>query len=131
MRRVLGRGERERIIKNYMAEMGEQWRGAGVGLDYAMGLQYSNVPEEIERADAELASWCWRNLFGARGLGAPAPGMVDPSLAEEFGLREVEMTEQLELVVRFIRREQARLDAISHRDVLDANIGSWGYVRED
>lgn len=128
MRRVLGRGERERIIKKYMAEMGEQWKGAGVGLDYAMGLSNSANPEESSRADAELASWVWRNLFGARGLGAPA-GMVDPSV-DELWLKEVDMAEQLELVVRFIRREQARLDGISHRDVLDANIGSWGCVRE-
>ena len=128
MRRVLGRGERERVIKKYMGEMAEQWRGAGVGMDYAMGLQHSSNPEDLSRADAELASWIWRNLFGARGLGAPAPGLLDPSMMEEFGTGEVEMPEQLEQVIRFVRREMSRLDQVSHRDVLDGAIGHWGSV---
>lgn len=130
MRRVLGRGERERVVKKYMAEMGEQWRGAGVGLDYVVGLQSSQDPAEVERADAELASWLWRNLFGARGLGAPAPGLVDPTMQDEFGLKEVEMAEQIEQVIRFMRREMSRLDQITQRDILDGNIGHWGSVTD-
>ena len=130
MRRVLGRGERERIVKKYMGEMGEQWRGAGAGLDYALGLQTSSNPEEFSRSDAELASWLWRNLFAARGLGAPAPGLVDPSMRDEFGAKEVELPEQLDLVVKFIRREMERLDRISHQDVIDGNIGTWGAVQD-
>jgi cytochrome b pre-mRNA-processing protein 3 len=130
MRRVLGRGERERVVTKYMSEMAEQWRGAGVGLDYVLGLQSSSQPADVELADAELASWIWRNLFGSRGLGAPAPGLVDPSMADEFGIKEVEMTEQLEQVIRFVRKEMARLDRVSHRDVLDGNIGRWGSVKD-
>jgi cytochrome b pre-mRNA-processing protein 3 len=117
MRQVLGRGERERVVRKYMDEMGEQWRGAGAGLDYVLGLTVSEEVAERQKADAELASWVWRNLLGSRGLTAPPEGE---------GKTEETMGENLELVVRFVRREMARLDGISDADVINGNIGEWG-----
>lgn len=117
MRQVLGRGERERVVRKYMDEMGEQWRGAGAGLDYVLGLTGSEDVAERAKADSELASWVWRNLLGSRGLTAPPEGE---------GKSEETMGENLELVVRFVRREMARLDRISDADVINGNIGEWG-----
>lgn len=115
MRIVLGKGERERVIRKYMDEMGEQWKGAGLGLDFILGLSISADPAEQRLSDAELASWAWRNLFQSKGT---TPGEGD-ELAFAF---------QLDKVVRFVRRELARLDQISDADVLDGNIGQWGAV---
>lgn len=121
MRIVLGRGERERVIRKYMEEMGEQWKGAGAGLDYVLGLGISEDPSEYTRSDSELASWAWRNLFASRGLTDPNPPLAAP-------IDEMEFIEELEKVVRFVRRELSRLDAISDQDVLYGNIGEWGRV---
>lgn len=44
--------------------------------------------------------------------------------------KELEMAEQVEVIVRFIRREMARLDKISDRDVIAGNVGMFGKVRE-
>lgn len=132
MRRVLGRGERERVVKKYLAEMGEQWKGAGAGLDYAIGLSLAEDAADLGKADTELASWIWRNLLGSRGLGAPAPGLVEAGMEDAgFGVKEVDMAQQLETIVRFVRREMSRLDRIEDRDVIDGNIGDWGPVREE
>jgi len=122
MRMVLGRSERERVIRKYMDEMGEQWKGAGTGLDYVLGLGISEFEGDVNRADSELASWVWRNLFASRGLAAPADAQ---STADEL-----KFIPQLELVVRFVRRELARLDKISDEDVLAGNIGQWGKVEQ-
>lgn len=121
MRIVLGRGERERVIRKYMEEMGEQWKGAGAGLDYILGLGISEDPAEYNRSDSEMASWAWRNLFASRGLTEPNPPPAQP-------IDEMEFIEELEKVVRFVRRELSRLDSISDTDVLDGNIGQWGRV---
>jgi hypothetical protein len=121
MRMVLGRSERERVIRKYMDEMGEQWKGAGTGLDYVLGLGLSESEADRSRADSELASWAWRNLFASRGI---APANV-PQAADEL-----QFIAQLELVVRFVRRELARLDALSDEDVLAGNIGAWGKVEQ-
>ncbi|GMK59064.1 hypothetical protein CspeluHIS016_0700790 [Cutaneotrichosporon spelunceum] len=117
MRIVLGKGERERVIRKYMDEMGEQWKGAGLGLDFILGLSISE--EEAERAlsDPELASWVWRNLFQSKGVN---PGEGD----------ELAFPPQLEKVVFFVRRELARLDEISDIDVLEGNIGEWTPVNK-
>lgn len=124
MRRVLGANERERVVKQYMEEMGQQWKGAGAGLDYVLGLTCSSDPAESSQADAELASWVWRNLFGSAGLtiGPPARGL-------EPGEADVDIPARLEEVVRFVRREMARFDKIQDEDILDGNIGQWGPVR--
>jgi cytochrome b pre-mRNA-processing protein 3 len=90
MRVTLGQGERERVVRNYMKEMGEQWKGAGLGFDYAiavgqdlpeMGLSSSSSSSSSSatgeageggvRGDAELAAWVWRNLFAARYSDLP------------------------------------------------------------
>lgn len=117
MRLVLGRGERERVIRKYMDEMGEQWKGAGLGLDFVLGLGISEDPTERRLSDAELASWAWRNLFQSKGA---TPGEGD----------ELAFPHQLDQVVRFVRRELSRLDKISDEDVLDGNIGEWGPVNQ-
>jgi len=118
MRVVLGKGERERVVRKYMDEMGTQWKGAGVGLDYIMGLSMSEVAEDRAKADEELASWVWRNLFQGKGLG------------KEVGMEDAGLAEQLEKVVRFIRKEQARLDQLHDADVVAGNIGKWSMVNE-
>lgn len=120
MRIVLGQGERERVIQKYMAEMAEQWKGAGAGLDYVLGLSLSENPADNARADEELASWVWRNLFQGKGLTAtPLPGTTAES-------SDVDLAEKVERVVRFVRREFSRLDRIPDGDVLGGNIGAWG-----
>lgn len=78
MRLTLGENEKERVVRRYMKEMGEQWKGAGVGFDYALARGQEGLPElgsgtgtgsavETSGGDGELAAWVWRNLFAARG----------------------------------------------------------------
>lgn len=139
MRNVLGRGERERVVKKYMDEMGQQWKGAGVSLDYILGMGLAEDPGEVGRADIELAQWIWRNLFASRGLGVtggggtlPA-GPVDAS-AKDSGFveetNELELVGQVENVVRWVRMEMKRLEDTSDVDVLGGNIGQWTAVRD-
>ena len=126
MRRVLGRGERERVIKKYMEEMGQQWKGSGMAVDYSIGLSISDEVAERERADVELAAWLWRNLFDARGLG---PSPLPPNINEgpmSGGVKELDLPTHLLEVVCFMRREMTRLDGISDENVLLGNIGAWG-----
>ncbi|ORY27475.1 hypothetical protein BCR39DRAFT_538185 [Naematelia encephala] len=128
MRKVLGRGERERVVKKYMQEMGEQWKGASVSLDYVLGLSISQDPALKELADPELAAWVWRNLFSSRGM--PLAGALAPGPAEAGGYigeaKEIELTQSLGSIVYWIRKEMNRLEAISDEDVLTARIGAWG-----
>lgn len=116
-------------MRKYMDEMGTQWKGAGVGLDYVLGLTLSDLPEERAKADAELVSWVWRNLFASRGL-TPTPANADGSGLGSEGEVDAKMLEQLEQVARFVRREMQRLDRVDDGDVLSGNIGHWGSVRE-
>ena len=131
MRRVLGRGERERVVKKYMSEIGEQWKGAGVGMDFVLGLQSSEDGEMRNVSDVELASMLWRNLFGSKGLGAPTPGLVDPADISDgpFVSNDIDLPQHLETVVRFVRREMARLDTLEDADILKGDIGTWGLVK--
>lgn len=130
LRRVLGRGERERVVKKYLQEFGDQWRGQGMSFDYAIGLSISENPELSQQGDVELASWFWRYFFNDRGLPPPAPGLGDMGELSSYAEKELEMLGQIEKIIRFVRREMARLDQISHRDVVDGNIGRWGTVEE-
>jgi cytochrome b pre-mRNA-processing protein 3 len=134
MRLVLGKGERERVVRKYMDEMGQQWRGASFSLDYALGLSVSDDISLKSKADEELASWLWRNTFNTRGLGAASSGMVEADSLEGMamgkGVKELEMLENLSTVVKFVRREMARLDEISDADIMSAHVGSWGAIRE-
>ncbi|KAK4687615.1 cytochrome b pre-mRNA-processing protein 3, partial [Tremellales sp. Uapishka_1] len=125
MRVVLGRGERESKVRKYMDEMGEQWKGAGVGLDYILALGMSEIAEERQRADAELASWVWRNLFASKGVQP-----IGLESAEKEMENETEFLDQLESVVKFVRKEMERLDRITDEEVLNGNIGQWGLVKE-
>ncbi len=126
MRRVLGRGERERVIKKYMDEMGQQWKGSGMAVDYSMGLSISEDPVERERTDVELAAWLWRNLFDSRGLGGPPLPPPEGEGPMSGRVKELELPRQLMEVVCFMRREMTRLDGVSDGDVLSGNIGEWG-----
>lgn len=126
MRNVLGRGERERVVKKYMDEMAQQWRGAGVSLDYVLGLEVSDDQGDRIRTDAELASWIWRNLFSARGLESPMPSSEVPGEDDGVAVKEVEMAEQLEVIVKFVRREMKRLERLQDIDIMGGDIGAWG-----
>ncbi|OWZ61553.1 hypothetical protein AYX15_06263 [Cryptococcus neoformans] len=122
---------RDSAVQTRMKDYANWWREAQLGMDYAIGLTASEDPQERAVADAELASWVWRLIFGRRGEGANGQGeLVYP---EGEGLKEgkeLEMAEQVEVIVRFIRREMARLDKISDRDVIAGNVGMFGKVRE-
>ena len=119
------------MVKKYMEEMGQQWKGSGMAVDYAIGLSMSEDPVERETADLELASWLWRNLFDSRGLGPPPLPPIEGEGTMSGRVKELEMPRQLFEVVLFMRREMARLDGISDEDVLSGNIGMWGPVQQD
>jgi cytochrome b pre-mRNA-processing protein 3 len=153
MRRVLGRGERERVVRKYMDDMGQQWKGAGVGLDAIMGMGAKD-----SGSDVELAAWIWRNLFQAKSIlsvppapsEASRPGMtiapfvkamgeatpVDIAEATNEALKkandfgpvagDLEFVETLETIVRFARREVNRLGRVSDEDVMQGEVGEWG-----
>jgi cytochrome b pre-mRNA-processing protein 3 len=65
-----------------MKEMGEQWKGAGIGFDYAIAVgqdlpelsnpNSSSIGNTGVGKDAELAAWVWRNLFAARYSDLPS-----------------------------------------------------------
>ena len=125
MRRVLGRSERERAVTKYMAEMGQQWKGCGMAVDYAIGLSMSQDPIERETADVELAAYLWRNVFDARGLGPPPLPPADGEGPMSGRVKELELPRHLVEMVAYFRSEMARLDRISDEDVLNGNIGLW------
>ncbi len=126
MRRVLGRGERERVVKKYMEEMGQQWKGSGMAVDYSLGLGLSEDTAERGNADAELAAWLWRNLFDARGSVPLRPSTTDGGDLLSEGASDLDVPKHLEQVVWFMRREMKRLDGIPDEDVLVGNLGTWG-----
>ncbi|OCF32284.1 hypothetical protein I316_05952 [Kwoniella heveanensis BCC8398] len=55
--------------------------------------------------------------------------LVYPEGEEMKAGKDLEMAEQIELIVRFMRRELHRLDGISDRDVIAGNVGFFGKVR--
>ncbi|EIW66620.1 hypothetical protein TREMEDRAFT_65489 [Tremella mesenterica DSM 1558] len=116
MRQVLGRGERERVVR--------------LAVDYILGLGQSDSVELRSKADLELAGWVWRNLFQSRGMSAPDGALTEVEKNPVEARLELLLPEQIELVVKFIRREMVRLDKISDVDVLAGNIGVWGKVKE-
>jgi cytochrome b pre-mRNA-processing protein 3 len=156
MRRVLGRGERERVVRKYMDDMGQQWKGAGVGLDAILGMGAAD-----SGSDVELAAWVWRNLFQGRSIlsvpptpsehskpsitvapfisSTPEPTPVDAAeatnealeKANDFGpiAGDLEFVQTLETIVRYTRREMKRLGEISDEDVMRGEIGEWGSPR--
>jgi len=131
MRVTLGEGERERVVKKYMQEMGEQWKGASVGFDYAVACGQAAAMEGKEAqkvgGDAEMASWVWRNLFGARG--APL-GALTRSSANSRDVTDLKLAADLASVVAFIRRELYRFDQLTDEQVMSGEVGEFGAVKE-
>ncbi len=132
MRLTLGRGERERNVRKYMQEMGQQWKGASLGFDYAVARGQRKVVDgheglgaaEDEGGDAEMASWVWRNLFGARGTPiSPSAGFAE---GEQHNMEDLKLAGQLAQAVQFIRREMHRLDQLSDEQVINGEIGEFG-----
>ncbi|WVR03877.1 hypothetical protein IAU60_000876 [Kwoniella sp. DSM 27419] len=122
---------RETETMKRLREYQERGNFARIGLDYVLALQSSDDPEDRGRADAELASWVWRLIFGRRGTGEKGAGeLVYPEGEAMKEGKDIEMAEQIEVIVRFMRREMKRLDDISDRDVIAGNVGSFGSVRD-
>ena len=97
MRLTLGKNVHERVVRKYMKEMGEQWKGAGITFDYAIARGQTGLPSsegqlEGNGGDAELASWVWRNLFAGRGGDA----VHKPIAPGELAMQEVELLYSLE-----------------------------------
>ncbi|CAE6476432.1 unnamed protein product [Rhizoctonia solani] len=111
MRAVLGPKVPERIVKGYMNEMRDQWRGGGVAFDLG-----------IIDTDATLAGMIWRNLFASRG--APSQSQTVPLLSAH----DLELPCTLYKLVMHVRREVQRLEAIGDEDVRLGRIGEWGTV---
>ncbi|KAG7539658.1 hypothetical protein FFLO_03457 [Filobasidium floriforme] len=147
MRVTLGQGERERVVRNYMKEMGEQWKGAGIGFDYAISIG-QDLPEipagerSSKGGDAELAAWVWRNLFAARYSDLPSdftpttntaaiPAEQDTVKSDPSNpVHHLKLPAQLAQIVAFIRRELYRLDQLSDEDIEQGRTGEFGPVRE-
>jgi cytochrome b pre-mRNA-processing protein 3 len=147
MRVTLGQGERERVVRNYMKEMGEQWKGAGIGFDYAISIG-QDLPEipagerSSKGGDAELAAWVWRNLFAARYSDLPSdftpttntaaiPAEQDTVKSDPSKpVHHLKLPAQLAQIVAFIRRELYRLDQLSDEDIEQGRTGEFGPVRE-
>lgn len=154
MRLTLGQGEKERVVRKYMGEMGQQWKGAGISFDYALARGQKDLPVEPEvdsngnerlevnipqdGADAELAGWVWRNLLNAKG--APGPYQPPSSTSstsnsteehmQDSDLEPLEMAIRLEEITDFIRREVARLENIPDKEIMNGDVGQFGLVRE-
>jgi cytochrome b pre-mRNA-processing protein 3 len=132
MRLTLGKNVHERVVRKYMKEMGEQWKGAGITFDYAIARGQTGLPSSEgqlagDGGDAELASWVWRNLFAGRGGDA----VHKPITSGELAMKELEFAVQLGTIVKWIRRELYRLEGLSDQDVLEGRIGEFSVVREE
>ncbi|CAE6468159.1 unnamed protein product [Rhizoctonia solani] len=118
MRGVLGPKVPERIVKGYMNEMRDQWRGGGVAFD--LGL--------ID-TDATLAGMIWRNLFASRGAPpAPSEGNANDKKLVFASAQDIELPSTLYKFVVHVRREVQRLESISDEDIKLGRIGEWGTV---
>jgi hypothetical protein len=83
---------------------------------------------ETEGGDAEMASWVWRNLFGARGapIGAPARS----SSAKSPDVTDLKLAVNLAKAVAFIRREMYRFDQLTDEQVMSGEVGEFGGVED-
>ncbi|WRT65616.1 uncharacterized protein IL334_002561 [Kwoniella shivajii] len=121
---------RETETMKRLREYQERANFARMGFDYVLALTNSEVSEERELADSELASWVWRLIFGRRGTGDQLKGeLVYPQGESMKSGKELEMADQIESIVKFIRRELKRLDQINDRDVIAGNVGMFSKVR--
>ncbi|KAG9097345.1 Protein cbp3, mitochondrial [Ceratobasidium sp. UAMH 11750] len=123
MRAVLGPKVPERLVKGYMKEMRDQWRGGGVAFDLG-----------IVGSDATLAGMIWRNLFASRGALPPTPESQPGSESARSRKLVIASAEAIALppilyqCVGYVRREMARLEAIPDKEVAYGRIGEWGTV---
>ncbi|CAE6471449.1 unnamed protein product [Rhizoctonia solani] len=115
MRAVLGPKVPERIVKGYLNEMRDQWRGGGVAFDLG-----------IIDTDATLAGMIWRNLFASRG--APPPQQDGKEKIVLANAQDIELPSTLYRFVVYVRRELKRLEEISDEDIKLGQIGEWGTV---
>ncbi|KAG8725205.1 Protein cbp3, mitochondrial [Ceratobasidium sp. 395] len=119
MRAVLGPKVPERIVRGYMKEMRDQWRGGGAAFDLG-----------IAGPDATLAGMIWRNLFASRGA-LPSTPQPDDSGKRKLviaGAEDAALPPILYQFVGYARREIARLEAIPDKEVAYGRIGDWGTV---
>lgn len=113
----------ERLVKGYMNEMRDQWRGGGVAFDLG-----------IIGSDATLAGMIWRNLFASRGaLPAPTAGKLAEGVgaSEKLvvgGAEDAGLPPLLYQFVAYARRELVRLESIPDKDIAYGRIGQWGTV---
>jgi len=135
MRFTLNHKAPERVIKDYMKEMRDQWSGAGLAFD--LGLVGS---------DAELSGAVWRNIFAARGLDGKGeviarPGKEAATAKVQDGLPTatpnpdvppslstselVDLPFHLCVFTAYIRRELIRLQNISDEDVMLGRVGTF------
>ncbi|KAG8730405.1 Protein cbp3, mitochondrial [Ceratobasidium sp. 423] len=105
---------KERIVKGYMNEMRDQWRGAGVAFDLG-----------IIDTDATLAGMIWRNLFASRGSPPPPSEGNEQKLANA---QEIKLPSTLYKFVVYVRRELKRLEGIPDEEIKLGQIGEWGTV---
>ncbi|CAE6537177.1 unnamed protein product [Rhizoctonia solani] len=116
MRTVLGHKVPERIVKGYMNEMRDQWRGGSVAFDLG-----------IVDTDATLAGMIWRNLFASRGSPPPPTENKEKKLVLA-NAQEIELPSTLYKFVVHVRRELKRLEDIPDEEVKLGRIGEWGTV---
>ncbi|KAG8931919.1 Protein cbp3, mitochondrial [Tulasnella sp. 418] len=130
LRSVFGPKVPERIMKNHMRDVRDQWNGSTASFDVA-----------LMQGDAELAAAIWRNVFAARGEKA----YKEKDLPEEEKERRIEERKKnndpeadgasLEEIPRLVyqhvahvRREIKRLEALSDEEVRAGNLGKFGTV---
>ncbi|WWC68702.1 uncharacterized protein I206_102636 [Kwoniella pini CBS 10737] len=134
-------GETMKRLREYQ----ERGNFAKISLDYVLSLtnssentsENSSENENLEKkkdkelSDCELSSFIWRFIFARRGTGKNLLGeLIYPENENMKKDKELEMSEQIELIVKFIRRELNRLDQISDRDIIAGNVGIFGKVRQ-
>ncbi|KAG9026962.1 Protein cbp3, mitochondrial [Tulasnella sp. JGI-2019a] len=129
----------ERIIKNSMIDLRNQWNGTTISYDVAM-----------MKGDAEFAAAIWRNIFAARGEKAYKE--KDLPIEERTRLVEKRKKENdpeafvgaldgpddlkaledlpglLVMYVAHVRRELKRLEEVSDALILDGEMGRFGRV---
>ncbi|WWC87808.1 uncharacterized protein L201_002700 [Kwoniella dendrophila CBS 6074] len=122
---------RETETMKRLREYQERGNFARMSLDYVLGLTKSDDKKDNEISDSELSSFIWRFIFARRGTGKNLQGeLVYPQNESMKKGKELEMSEQIEQIVKFVRRELQRLDQISDRDVIAGNVGMFGPVRQ-
>lgn len=132
LRSVFGPKVPERIIKNHMTDLRDQWNGTTASFDIAM-----------MKGDAELAACIWRNMFAARGEKAYKEKDLSVEEREQRvakrrknndpetdGVALEEIPRLVYLYVAHVRRELKRLEGLADEDVRAGNLGKFGSVGE-